>query len=202
MLSKELLLTKQRLVETEDEKRKQEEEAAQVRGRGGPPCGGIASRLCRGRPRPGRRRFCPSTALGVSPSPRRPARALSNWGWRPQSFDSRRVRVLSPRRVALPRRFARAVTMKPQTRLSGLPRSHLIFPIHPREEAAPRSRRARKGPASKPAPRVVREAGPLEDAVAGAPAGGEGPPRPGRRRPGLARVLPLCQTLPGTVNSF
>lgn len=40
MLSKELLLTKQRLVETEDEKRKQEEEAAQVRGRGGLPCGG------------------------------------------------------------------------------------------------------------------------------------------------------------------
>lgn len=92
--------------------------------------------------------------------------------------------------------------MKPQTRLSGSPRSHLIFPIHPREEAALRSRRGRKGPASKPAPRVVREAGPLEDAVAGAPAGGEGPPRPGRRRPGLARVLPLRQTLPGTVTSF
>lgn len=32
MLNKELLLTKQRLVETEEEKRKQEEETAQVRG--------------------------------------------------------------------------------------------------------------------------------------------------------------------------
>lgn len=32
VLNKELLLTKQRLVETEEEKRKQEEETAQVRG--------------------------------------------------------------------------------------------------------------------------------------------------------------------------
>lgn len=35
VLNKELLLTKQRLVETEEEKRKQEEETAQVRGIGG-----------------------------------------------------------------------------------------------------------------------------------------------------------------------
>lgn len=35
MLNKELLLTKQRLVETEAEKRQQEEETAQVRGVGG-----------------------------------------------------------------------------------------------------------------------------------------------------------------------
>lgn len=35
MLNKELLLTKQRLVETEEEKRKQEEETAQVKGMGG-----------------------------------------------------------------------------------------------------------------------------------------------------------------------
>lgn len=34
MLNKELLLTKQRLVETEEEKRKQEEETAQVTGMG------------------------------------------------------------------------------------------------------------------------------------------------------------------------
>lgn len=35
VLNKELLLTKQRLVETEEEKRKQEEETAQVTGVGG-----------------------------------------------------------------------------------------------------------------------------------------------------------------------
>lgn len=35
VLNKELLLTKQRLVETEEEKRKQEEETAQVTGAGG-----------------------------------------------------------------------------------------------------------------------------------------------------------------------
>lgn len=35
VLNKELLLTKQRLVETEEEKRKQEEETAQVTGIGG-----------------------------------------------------------------------------------------------------------------------------------------------------------------------
>lgn len=35
VLNKELLLTKQRLVETEEEKRKQEEETAQVKGMGG-----------------------------------------------------------------------------------------------------------------------------------------------------------------------
>lgn len=35
MLNKELLLTKQRLVETEEEKRKQEEETAQVQARVG-----------------------------------------------------------------------------------------------------------------------------------------------------------------------
>lgn len=35
VLNKELLLTKQRLVETEEEKRKQEEETAQVTGMGG-----------------------------------------------------------------------------------------------------------------------------------------------------------------------
>lgn len=36
VLNKELLLTKQRLVEAEEEKRKQEEETAQVKGTGGP----------------------------------------------------------------------------------------------------------------------------------------------------------------------
>lgn len=36
VLNKELLLTKQRLVETEEEKRKQEEETAQVTGAGFP----------------------------------------------------------------------------------------------------------------------------------------------------------------------
>lgn len=35
VLNKELLLTKQRLVETEEEKRKQEEETAQVQARAG-----------------------------------------------------------------------------------------------------------------------------------------------------------------------
>ena len=35
VLNKELLLTKQRLVEAEEEKRKQEEETAQVKARGG-----------------------------------------------------------------------------------------------------------------------------------------------------------------------
>jgi hypothetical protein len=38
VLNKELLLTKQRLVETEEEKRKQEEETAQVKGTCGLLC--------------------------------------------------------------------------------------------------------------------------------------------------------------------
>lgn len=73
MLSKELLLTKQRLVETEDEKRKQEEETAQVKGLGGllftqvhrvdgPAAvhvGGIVSLHFLGRHWKRRRRFCP-----------------------------------------------------------------------------------------------------------------------------------------------
>lgn len=50
VLNKELLLTKQRLVETEEEKRKQEGETAQVKGVGGPFLTRRAA-VCSGPPR-------------------------------------------------------------------------------------------------------------------------------------------------------
>lgn len=48
VLNKELLLTKQRLVETEEEKRKQEEETAQVRGIGAGGLGCFSLPTCVG----------------------------------------------------------------------------------------------------------------------------------------------------------